>query len=101
LLLLRPRVGGLDLRAYGGFFLSTLGASVIAALAALAVYLAGRLVLPVSTTEASLTTTLNLGILLTAAALAGVGAFYVSARFLGIADTVPLDRIFRRILGRR
>jgi putative peptidoglycan lipid II flippase len=101
LLLLRPRVGGLDLRAYGGFFLSTLGASVIAALAALAVYLAGRLVLPVSTTEASITNTIHLGILLSAAALAGVGAFYVSARFLGIADTVPLDRIFRRVLGRR
>jgi putative peptidoglycan lipid II flippase len=101
LLLLRPRVGGLDLRAYGGFFLSALGASVIAALAALAVYLAGRLVLPVSTTEASITNTFHLGILLSAAALAGVGAFYTSARFLGIADTVPLDRIFRRILGRR
>ena len=42
LLLLRPRVGGLDLRAYGGFFLNTLGASVIAALAALAIYLARR-----------------------------------------------------------
>lgn len=101
LLLLRPRVGGLDLRAYGGFFLNTLGASVVAALAALAIYLALGLVLPVSTTEASLTTTLNLGIRLSAAALAGVGAFYVSARFLGIADTVPLDRIFRRVLGRR
>jgi putative peptidoglycan lipid II flippase len=101
LLLLRPRVGGLDLRAYGGFFLSTLGASVIAALAALVIYLAGGLVLPVSTTEASLTTTINLGIRLCAAALVGVGAFYVSARFLGIADTVPLDRIFRRVLGRR
>jgi putative peptidoglycan lipid II flippase len=101
LLLLRSRVGGLDLRAYGGFFLNTLGASVIAALAALAIYLAGGLVLPVSTTEASLTTTINLGIRLSAAALAGVGAFYTSARFLGIADTVPLDRIFRRVLGRR
>jgi putative peptidoglycan lipid II flippase len=101
LLLLRPRVGGLDLRAYGGFFLNTLGASVIAALAALAVYLAGGLVLPVSTTAASLSTTINLGIRLSAATLAGVGAFYVSARFLGIADTVPLDRIFRRVLGRR
>jgi putative peptidoglycan lipid II flippase len=101
LLLLRPRVGGLDLRAYGGFFLSTLGASVVAALAALAIYLALGLVLPVSTTEASLTTTINLGIRLSAAALAGVGAFYASARFLGIADTVPLDRIFRRVLGRR
>jgi putative peptidoglycan lipid II flippase len=101
LLLLRPRIGGLDLRAYGGFFLNTLGASVIAALAALAIYLAGGLVLPVSTTEASLATTLNLGIRLSAAALAGIGAFYVSARFLGIADTVPLDRIFRRVLGRR
>jgi putative peptidoglycan lipid II flippase len=100
LLLLRPRVGGLDLRAYGGFFLNTLGASVIASLAALAIYLAGGLVLPVSTTEASLTTTINLGIRLSAAALTGVGAFYVSARFLGIADTVPLDRIFRRVLGR-
>jgi putative peptidoglycan lipid II flippase len=101
LLLLRSRVGGLDLRAYGGFFLNTLGASVIAALAALAIYLAGGLVLPVSTTEASLTTTINLGVRLSAAALAGVGAFYTSARFLGIADTVPLDRIFRRVLGRR
>jgi putative peptidoglycan lipid II flippase len=101
LLLLRQRVGGLDLRAYGGFFLNTLGASVIAALAALAIYLAGGLILPVSTTEASLTTTLNLGIRLSVAALVGVGAFYMSARFLNIADTVPLDRIFRRILGRR
>jgi putative peptidoglycan lipid II flippase len=100
LLLLRPRVGGLDLRSYGGFFLNTLGASVIAALAALAVYLAGGLLLPVSTTAASLMTTINLGIRLSAAALVGVGAFYVSARFLGIADTVPLDRIFRRVLRR-
>ncbi|HEY7092635.1 MAG TPA: murein biosynthesis integral membrane protein MurJ [Ktedonobacterales bacterium] len=101
LLLLGPRVGGLDLRAYGGFFLNALGASVVAALAALAIYLAGGLILPVSTTEASLTTTLNLGIRLSAAALAAVGAFYASARFLGIADTVPLDRIIRRVLGRR
>lgn len=101
LILLRTRVGGLDLRAYGGFFLNTLGASVVAALAALAIYLAGDLVLPVSTTEASLMTTINLGIRLTAAVLVAVGAFYVSARFLGIADTVPLGRIFRRVLGRR
>jgi putative peptidoglycan lipid II flippase len=100
LLLLRPRVGGLDLRGYGAFFLNTLGASVIAALAALAVYLAGGLVLPVSTTEASLMTTINLGVRLSVAVLVAVGAFYTSARFLGIADTVPLDRIFRRVLRR-
>jgi len=100
LLLLRPRVGGLDLRGYGAFFLNALGASVIAALAALAIYLAGELVLPVSTTEASLTTTINLGVRLTVAVLVAVGAFYTSARFLGIADTVPLDRIFRRVLRR-
>jgi putative peptidoglycan lipid II flippase len=100
LLLLRPRVGGLDLRGYGLFFLNALGASVIAALAALAIYLAGGLVLPVSTTEASLTTTINLGIRLSAAGLVALGAFYASSRFLGISDTVPLDRIFRRVLRR-
>jgi putative peptidoglycan lipid II flippase len=100
LLLLRPRVGGLDLRGYGLFFLNALGASVIAALAALAIYLAGGLILPVSTTEASLTTTINLGIRLSAAGLVALGAFYASSRFLGISDTVPLDRIFRRMLRR-
>jgi putative peptidoglycan lipid II flippase len=100
LLLLRPRVGGLDLRGYGAFFLNALGASVVAALAALAVYLAGGLILPVSSTEASLTTTVNLGIRLTAAILVALGAFYGASRFLGIDDTVPIDRIFRRLLRR-
>jgi putative peptidoglycan lipid II flippase len=99
LLLLGPRLGGLDLRGLGVFTLNVLAASLVTALTALFVYTLGRVVLgtPASATLA----TVYLAVELCAGIGAGTVVYYVFSRFLGIDDAVPLERLVRRVLRRR
>jgi putative peptidoglycan lipid II flippase len=99
LLLLRPRLGGLDLRGLGMFTLNVLAASVVSALAALFVYTLGRVVLP-DNQGSAVHQTINLAIQVFAAVGAATVVYFGFARFLGIDDVVPLSRILRRILRR-
>jgi putative peptidoglycan lipid II flippase len=98
LVLLRPRLGGLDLRGLGMFTLNVLAASVVSALAALFVYTFGQVVLPL--TGSAVHQTVNLAIQVFAAVGAATVVYFGFARFLGIDDVVPLSRILRRILRR-
>ena len=101
LLLLRPRLGGLDMKDLGTFLLNVVAASVVAAVAALFVYTLGKVVLP---SQASLTGPL----VETLKEIARVGAAIITAsivylgfsRFLGTDDVVPLRRIARRVFRR-
>jgi putative peptidoglycan lipid II flippase len=99
LLLLRPRLGGLDLRSLGGFLVNVLAASVAAALSARIVYLLMTLVFPILPTSTA--ETVHLIIRVIVAILAACGVYLVASKFLGIDDAMPLDRITRRLLRRR
>jgi putative peptidoglycan lipid II flippase len=99
LLLLRPRLGGLDLRGLGGFFLNVLAASVAAALSARVVYLLIQIVLPIGRT--STTETFHMAIRVALAILTACIVYLLASKFLGIDDAMPLDRIARRIVRRR
>ena len=97
-LLLRPRLGWFTIRDIFAFFVAVLAASVVATLAALLIY-----TLMVYLTPHFNSTTLNniaLGTQLSLAAIVGSGVYYLSARFLRIDHTLPLERIFGRILRR-
>ena len=99
LLLLRPRLGGINLRDLGGFTLNVIAASVVAALAAL-------LRLPRGAPRAA-----EVGDVADGDA-AGVGArpylgvvvglgFYLGfSRFLGTDDVISLGSIARRVFKR-
>ncbi|HEX9069007.1 MAG TPA: murein biosynthesis integral membrane protein MurJ [Ktedonobacterales bacterium] len=100
LLLLRPRVGGLGLRSFAGFFLYCAVASGVAALTALVVYLgSGYLVMLAGLSNAGSTTLMLGGRIALAIGLAG-GAYFGVASFLGIGDTVPVGRIAARVFRR-
>lgn len=98
LLLLRPRLGGFDMKTLGIFTLNVLAASVVTALAALFVYTLGTVILPVGPT--SVRETIFLAIRLSAAILSACVVYFGFSRFLGIDDVISLDRIARRILRR-
>ena len=100
LLLLRPRLGGLDLRDLGLFTLNVLAASVVTALAALFVYTLGTIVLPgVGTT--SVTETIRMTVRVGAAILVAAGVYFAFSRFLGTDDVVSLQRLLGRFFRRR
>ncbi|MGZ3665865.1 MAG: murein biosynthesis integral membrane protein MurJ, partial [Ktedonobacterales bacterium] len=98
LLLLRPRLGGFDMKTLGIFTLNVLAASVVTALAALFVYTLGTVILPVGPTSPR--ETIFLTIRLGAAILSACVVYFGFSRFLGIDDVISLDRIARRILRR-
>ncbi|MGZ3676531.1 MAG: lipid II flippase MurJ, partial [Ktedonobacterales bacterium] len=98
LLLLRPRLGGFDMKTLGIFTLNVLAASVVTALAALFVYTLGTVILPVGPTSPR--ETIFLKIRLGAAILSACVVYFGFSRFLGIDDVISLDRIARRILRR-
>ncbi len=98
LLLLRPRLGGMDLKGLGMFTLNVLAASVVAALAALFVYTLGRVVLPEE--GSAIHKTVVLAIQVFAAVGAATIVYFGFARFLGIDDVLPLSRLVRRVLRR-
>ncbi len=101
LLLLRPRLAGLDLKEIGFFTLNVLAASIAAALTALLIYniLILSYVLPIDGDHPSVET-FKMMFRLSVAALAGGGIYYGFSRFLHIDDVLPLDRIVKRILRR-
>jgi putative peptidoglycan lipid II flippase len=102
LLLLRGRLGGLELRKYAGFFVAVLVASVAAAATAWVVYTFGDYLLHVNDQSFPVLSrqTVYLGVRLVAGMLAACAVYYGFARLLGIADTVPVERIARRFLRR-
>ncbi|HEX6799896.1 MAG TPA: murein biosynthesis integral membrane protein MurJ [Ktedonobacterales bacterium] len=99
LLLLRPRLGGLDLRQLGVFTLNVLAASVVTALAALFVYTLAKTLLPgVGTT--SVTETLRMTVRVGAAIAVAAAVYFGFSRFLGTDDVVSLQRIAGRFFRR-
>lgn len=98
LLLLRPRLGGLDMKTLGIFTLNVLAASVVTALAALFVYTLGTVILPIGPTSPR--ETISMTIRLGTSILAASVVYFGFSRFLGIDDVISLDRIARRILRR-
>jgi putative peptidoglycan lipid II flippase len=99
LVLLRPRLNQLNLRAIFVYLVNVLGASVVTALTALLIYNLGELVLPTSATRPSLTA-VYIVIRLAVAILVATGVYFGISRFLGIDDVMPLDRVVRRIFRR-
>ena len=93
LLLLSPRVGRLDLRALGIFTLNVLAASLVMALAALAVFTAMSFVLPAAhgRVEAAYEV-VRVGV----AILIAVAVYYVFSRFLGTDSAFPVERVLAR-----
>jgi putative peptidoglycan lipid II flippase len=107
LLLLRPRLGGLDLQRLGIFTLNVLAASLVTALSALFIYRLGTAIqyrldtMFPSPAGTGARETLYLAVELGAGiGVAGV-VYFLLSRFLGIDDAVPLDRLVRRVLRRK
>ncbi len=98
LLLLRPKLGGLDIKGLGAFMLNVFAASVVAALAALFVYRLGVVLLPYRSTSVS--ETVREIVRVGAAVVAAGVAYFGFSRFLGTDDVVALDRIFKRFVRR-
>jgi len=98
LLLLRPRIGGLNLRELGLFFLNVLAASVVCALTALFVYTLARLALPIHDT--SITETVYMVVRVSASIIAATAVYFGFSRFLGTDDVLSLGRIVRRVARR-
>jgi putative peptidoglycan lipid II flippase len=94
-LLLSPRIGGLDLRELGIFILNVLAASLVTALTALFVYTLSGMALP--DIGPGLAGTLSLAFRLLASIVVAAGVYYLFSRFLGIDDAVPLERLARRM----
>jgi len=99
LLLLRPRLAGLDLKRIGVFLVNVIGASVVMALTALLIYDLGELVLPTSVTKPGITSVYII-IRLAVAILVATGVYFGISHFLGTDDVMPLDRIVRRVFRR-
>lgn len=98
LLLLRPRLGGLNLRPYWLFLVNVLAASVVTALAALFVYTFFLVVLPVQPNR--LIEAIFLAARLVGAVAAAAVIYFAFSRYLGIDQDVSLDRIVRRVFRR-
>ncbi|HEV2461563.1 MAG TPA: murein biosynthesis integral membrane protein MurJ [Ktedonobacterales bacterium] len=98
LLLLRPRLGGLDLRELGTFSLNVLAASVVSALSALFVYTLMLRVLPGG--SASVRQTVYMVGRVSASIVAATIVYFVFSRFLGTDDMLSPGRIARRIFRR-
>jgi putative peptidoglycan lipid II flippase len=98
LLLLRPRLGGLDLKSLGGFLVNVLAAGVAAALTARIIYLLMTVVIPIEGTPAE--ETVHLVFRVVVAILAACGVYLVASKFLGIDDAMPLERFTRRLARR-
>jgi putative peptidoglycan lipid II flippase len=99
LLLLSPRIGGLNLRELTVFLLNVLAASLVTALTALFIFTLSGLVLRGSANPAVETVTLAVR-LFAAIGVASV-VYYLFSRFLGIDDAIPLERILNRLRPRR
>jgi putative peptidoglycan lipid II flippase len=104
LLLLRRRIGPFSLRPLVNFIFGTLAASLIAVLATQLIYTLLEVgfqgVIFTSGDASGITAKLVLLVQLSISGGCGALVYYLAARFLGIEDTVPIDRVFSRI-GRR
>ncbi|HEV2235098.1 MAG TPA: murein biosynthesis integral membrane protein MurJ [Ktedonobacterales bacterium] len=100
LLLLSPRIGGLNLRELMVFLLNVLAASLVTALTALFTYtLLNRLAPGASANPA--VETVTLAVRLYAAIGVASAVYFLFSRFLGIDDAIPLERILNRLRPRR
>jgi putative peptidoglycan lipid II flippase len=97
-LMLRPRLGWVRIRPLFNFIAGVLAASLVATLAALLTYTVLQVVTPYY--ASSTLNTVLLGVQLTVVALVGAATYYLGTRFLGIDDTLPLDRVFGRVFSR-
>ncbi len=100
ILLLRPRLAGLDMKDLGMFTVNVLAAGLAAALTALLVYqiLILPFILPIGVT--SKTETVEMLFRLAVSGGAGAGVYLWFSRFLSIDDVVPFDRLVKRVFRR-
>ncbi|MGH2517965.1 MAG: murein biosynthesis integral membrane protein MurJ, partial [Ktedonobacterales bacterium] len=98
LLLLRPRLGGLDLKELGMYTLNVVAASVVMALTALFVYTLALVVLPLHAT--SVIETVDNAIRVLAAMLAAGAVYFAFSHYLGTDDVLSFERILRRFRRR-
>lgn len=99
LLLLGPRIGGIQMRSLGLYIFNVLLASVVTALAARFTYTLMQVLLPFEKT--SWAETLRELVRVVPSIGVACGVYFFLSRFLGIDDVISLDRIAKRLLGRR
>jgi uncharacterized protein involved in cysteine biosynthesis len=100
LLLLSPRIGGLPLGGLGLYIFNVLLASVVMALAARFTYTLMQVLLP-QVDRASWAETLRELVRVVPSIGIACGVYFFLSRFLGIDDVISLDRIAKRLFGRR
>jgi putative peptidoglycan lipid II flippase len=100
LLLLSPRIGGIQLGSLGLYIFNVLLASVVMALAARFTYTLMQVLLP-QIDKASWAETLREIVRVFPSIGVALGVYFFLSRFLGIDDVISLDRIAKRLLGRR
>ncbi|MGO8948291.1 MAG: murein biosynthesis integral membrane protein MurJ [Ktedonobacterales bacterium] len=99
LLLLGPRIGGIRMGELWLYLFNVLLASVVMALAARFTYTLALVALPQQTT--SWAETLRQVIRVFSSIGVACVVYFILSRFLGIDDVISLDRIAKRLLGRR
>ena len=99
LLLLGPRLGGIQMGELGHYIFYVLLASIVMALAARFTYDVMVIVLPALRT--SWIETLRQVVRVFSSIGVALVVYFFLSRFLGIDDVISLDRIARRLLGRR
>src|SRR5262249_19624632 len=100
LLLLGPRLGGIQMGELGRYVFYVVLASIVMALAARFTYTVMEVVLP-QVDQASWGETLREAVRVFSSIGVALVVYFLLSRFLGIDDIISLDRIGRRILGRR
>jgi putative peptidoglycan lipid II flippase len=99
LLLLAPRIGGIQMGELGRYVFYVLLASIVMALAARFTYTLMAVVLPIE--KASWPETLRQVVRVFSSIGVALVVYFFLSRFLGIDDVISLDRIAKRVLGRR
>jgi peptidoglycan biosynthesis protein MviN/MurJ (putative lipid II flippase) len=100
LLLLAPRIGGIQMGQLWLYIFNVLLASVVTALAARFTYTLMQVLLP-QIDQASWAETLRELVRVVPSIAVACGIYFFLSRFLGIDEVISLDRIARRVLGRR
>ncbi len=100
LLLLGPRLGGIQMGELGRYIFYVVLASIVMALAARFTYTVMEVLLP-QVDRASWPETFRQVVRVFSSIGVACGVYFFLSRFLGIDDVISLDRIARRLLGRR
>ena len=103
LMILRPRIGGFSVRPLINFIAGVVAASLVATLATLLAYtFLEVLARPLSTSINITVLQANLILLgeLATSSIVGAGVYWLAAKFLGIENTLPVDRIVARVTKR-